>query len=108
MKTASTIVCAWIVLPKSNDRYFDQTTSYTSAVAPEQKKRNGTMRSAGLPSPQGACTSARARLGTSRATPMVTDAPISVYQGQNISVPTTFSHHPRVQANFGIIWIRVM
>ena len=43
MKTASTTVCAYTVLPNINERYFDQTTSYTSAVAPEQKNRNRIM-----------------------------------------------------------------
>ena len=39
MKTARTTVCAWMVLPNSSAKYFDQITSYTSAVAPEQKNR---------------------------------------------------------------------
>ena len=40
MKTASTTVCAWMVLPNNSARYFDQITSYTNAVAPEQKNNN--------------------------------------------------------------------
>src|ERR1043166_3895341 len=42
MNTAKTTVCAWTVLPNIKVRYLDQTTSYTNAVAPEQKNRNGT------------------------------------------------------------------
>src|ERR1051325_2172789 len=44
MNTASTTVCACTVLPKSSVRYFDQMTSYTSAVTPEQKKSNSIIR----------------------------------------------------------------
>src|SRR6266850_5629001 len=45
---------------------------------------------------------------TIQAVPIVTKTPIRVYQGQNISVPTTFVHQPLVLSSLGNTCIAVI